>query len=93
MAECSIKTETCNFRCTGYDGSKVWDKLHSLPKEIDCQECATHAGELFTGIHDIVSVGLGKKPFDNDNLQKFSREVKCVWNTCVKEGRCHGHTL
>ncbi len=85
---CDIKNEACNFRCSGYDGSKVWDKLHKLPKEIDCEECASHADLLFKGIHDHVNIGLGKPPNNKENFRKFAKEIQCTYDRCVKEGRC-----
>ena len=85
---CSIKGERCGFRCTGYDGSKIWTQLHNISKQIDCDECASHADMLFKGIHDHVNSGLGKHPFDKQNYKKFYDEVKCGYETCVKEGRC-----
>ena len=86
--ECHSKNETCGYRCTGYDGSKVWQKLHSLPKEIDCEECSSHADSLFKGLHDAVNVGLGKKPFDVENYKKFAKEVECSYSQCKLKGWC-----
>jgi len=85
---CDLKNERCGFKCTGYEGSKVWSKLHALPKEIDCQECSAHSDSLFKGLHDHVNVNLGKVPFNKPNYKKFVQEVQCGYNTCVKEGRC-----
>lgn len=86
---CEIKNERCGFRCTGYEGSKVWEKLHKLPEEIDCEECSAHAKNLFKGIHDHVSVGLGKTPHDVSNYEKFVNEIICVYESCKKMGICH----
>jgi hypothetical protein len=76
------------MRCTGYDGSKVWAKLHDLPKEIDCESCADHADSLFSGLHDAVNLGLGKKPHNPKNFSKFAAEIECAYNRCKAEGFC-----
>ena len=85
---CDLKNETCGFKCTGYEGSKVWKKLHQLPKEIGCSECAAHADELFTGVHDAVNIGLGKKIQNPKNFEKFAKEIACTYNKCKKDGTC-----
>ena len=85
--ECTIADERCGFKCTGFDGTDVWEKLHKLPKEIECETCAVHADELFTGVHDVVNIGLGKKVHNPKNLTKFVNEVNCAYNTCKKEGK------
>lgn len=86
--ECNLKNETCGFRCTGYDGAAIWNEIHAIPKKIDCEECSHHADLLLKGVHDHVNAGLGKHPFDSKNYKKFYQEVKCTYETCVKEGRC-----
>ena len=88
MSQCDIKNERCGFECTGSDESATWEKLHNLPKGMNCEKCAHHAEELFTGIHDHVNAGLGKMPKNKTNYKKFHDEVRCVYETCVKEGRC-----
>ena len=85
---CDLKNEVCGAKCTGYDGAKVWEKIHNIPKEIDCETCAAHADELFTGVHDVVNIGLGKKAHNPMNLKKFMTEVNCVYNKCVETGQC-----
>ena len=90
MSSCNLKNERCGFKCTGFDGSAIWHEIHNIPKKIDCEECSSHAGMLFKGLHDHVNAGLGKHPFDGKNYKKFYEEVKCTFETCVKEGRCHG---
>ena len=86
--DCNMKNESCGFRCTGYDGSKVWKKLHDLPKEIDCEECSGHADSLFKGLHDAVNLGLGKKPHDSKNFSKFAKEIACAYDRCKSDGLC-----
>lgn len=88
-----MKDETCGFRCTGYQGQKVWAKLHNLPKDIDCQECSNHADLLFKGLHDHVNIGLGKQAYNPKNFTKFAKEVQCSYNSCVKSGQCKEHEL
>lgn len=88
MVECTIKGESCGYRCTGYNGSKIWKKIHDLPKEIECEECSSHADSNFKGLHDAVNLGLGKKPYDADNFSKFAKEVQCSYNRCKEMGLC-----
>ena len=88
ITECHKDNESCGFRCTGYDGSKVWDKLHKLPKEIECEECSSHADSLFKGLHDAVYIGLGKKPHDSKNFSKVAKEIECAYKRCKSNGEC-----
>ena len=89
MVSCDLKNERCGFKCTGYEGSKIWEKLHKIPKEIDCETCSAHTNLLIKGLHDHVNAGLGKNIHDNKNYADFVKEVNCVHDTCVKEGRCN----
>ena len=41
-----------------------------------------------SGFHDFVNIGLGEKPFDEKNFKKFVKEVNCVYDTCLAQGRC-----
>ena len=47
MSECTIAQEQCGGKCTGYDGAKIWKKLHDLPKQIECETCAEEGKNLF----------------------------------------------
>lgn len=79
MTECKIEGERCGFQCTGADFSHVWKKLHNdLLKEIDCEACHDHAKELFSFIHDVVNLGLGKPAYDAKNFNKIFKQIKCV---------------
>ena len=86
--DCDIKGEQCSFRCTGYVGGKVWRDMESAIDRIDCEECRDHGGQLLSGIHDVVNVGLGKPAFNKSNFRKFVSEVNCVYDKCLKDGRC-----
>ena len=88
MPECHMKNESCGFRCTGYNGSAVWEELHRLPKKIDCAECSDHADFEFRGLHDHVNLGLGKQAYDKQTYNEWVNEVQCTFNRCKKEGRC-----
>ena len=88
MVECHISKETCGFRCTGYDGGKVWSKLHAAVEEIECEECQHHGRGLISGVHDLVNVGLGKTAYDKKNFAKFADEVACAYSKCKMDGRC-----
>ena len=77
--QCNIKDEKCGFQCTGADFSKVWQELHTtLLNKIDCESCHEHAKELFSFIHDVVNLGLGKPAFDVKNFNKIYKQIQCV---------------
>jgi len=88
MTECEIKGEKCGYKCTGFEGAKIWEKRMKVTKEIECQECRDHAVKDESAFHDMVSAGLGKKPHNTANLKRFANQVKCVFDECVKSGRC-----
>jgi len=85
---CDLKNEVCEFKCTGYEGSKVWEKLHKIPNEIECEECKSHAKRGLMGYHDLVNAGLGKTLFDKKNFNRFANEVECVRKKCKLNGTC-----
>ena len=86
--ECSIKTERCQGKCTGYDGSKIWDERKKVNKKIDCETCRDKAEHLETFSHDVVNATLGKPIFDKKNWDDYVSIVKCANDSCKKEGRC-----
>ena len=88
MTSCDLKNEACGGICTGYDGSKVWEKRRKLIDEIDCESCNEEAHKLETFTHDIVNARLGKKVYDKENFHKFVDVVNCVSLTCRKNGNC-----
>lgn len=88
MIECHLKNESCGFQCTGYDGTEVWKKLHSIHKEVECESCSEHTKSLMSGVHDAVNIGLGKDPFDAVNFSRFAEEIACAYNRCKKDGKC-----
>ena len=83
-----MKDETCGFKCTGYDGSDIWNKRMEITKQISCETCKDHAIHDESGLHDHVSAGLGKPVYDKENYNRFVDEVICVRNACKKDGRC-----
>ncbi len=85
MTECTIAQEQCGGKCTDYDGSKIWKKLHALPKEIECETCAEEGKNLFEFAHDIKNAQLGKPIFNKKNFKKLANQVKCI---CDKTGAC-----
>jgi len=88
LAECQASKEQCGFRCTGYSGEEIWKKIHAIPKEIECEECADHTEKILNGVHDLVNAGLGKQTFDKKNFNQFADEVQCVRDICRADGRC-----
>lgn len=88
MPECHLKNESCGFRCTGYDGSHVWRKIHQAAESIECEECRIHGTDLMKFAHDIVNAGLGKPVYDKDNFHKMLHEANCAANSCKLNGKC-----
>ena len=86
--ECEIKGEKCGFKCTGWDGSDTWAKLHKEVKNIGCETCQDHAIKDMSGLHYYVSLGLGKMAHDPENFKEFAENVACVLKTCQDEKRC-----
>ena len=88
ITECHKDNESCGYSCTGFNGSKIWNEIHKIPKKIECQECSEHARMNFSGLHDAVNIGLGKKPFDSKNFVKFAKEIECAYKRCKSNGDC-----
>jgi hypothetical protein len=84
MPECNPNLTNENFICTGADFSEVWNHIH---KEIvpqmkrDCYNCGSHAELLFKGVHDHVSIGIGKTPVYPKLYEAFVKEVNSVHNS------------
>ena len=85
---CTIQKETCGFKCTGYEGAKIWDKRMKVTKEIECETCRNHAMIDESAYHDHVNTGIGQKPHNLENYKRYVKEVKCVFDECIKSGRC-----
>lgn len=88
MPECSIEGESCGFKCSGWDGSEYWAKLHKVVQDIPCELCREDAIPNMSGFHDFVNVGLGKEPYDPKNFKDFAHRVKCAYDRCKAEGHC-----
>lgn len=86
--QCDMKNEVCGFKCTGYDGSEIWDKIHKAADSIECETCRDHGQKLMKFAHDTVNLGLGKHAFDKDNFNAMYKEIECVRDKCKKDGRC-----
>jgi len=66
------------FVCTGADFSDVWDKIHGpiiTDMKNRCFNCGNHADPLFKGLHDHVSVGIGKEPHYPKLYDGFVKEI------------------
>ena len=85
MTECSVKSEQCGGKCTGYDGSKIWEKRMKITKEIECETCKDEGIKLEKFSHDIVNAQLGKPIFDKKNFKTLANQVQCI---CKNTGVC-----
>lgn len=66
---------------TGYNGSKKWEQLHQTVDSIECEFCRQKGIKLIRGIHDAVSIHIGKTPQYPKDL-KFTEKyiVRAVQN-------------
>lgn len=87
--KCTVKTETCGFQCTGYEGKEIWEERERVTKKISCETCRDHALKDESGYRDHVTVGLGGIPFNHANYMRYTDEVACVKAAyCERSGRC-----
>ncbi len=70
-----------NDHKTGYDGSQHWKILHNEVDKIGCEFCRQKGIKLMRGLHDAVSIHIGKKPQYPQDL-KFTEKyiVRAVQN-------------
>ena len=66
---------------TGYNGAEKWKKLHATVDSIECEFCRQKGIKLMRGLHDAVSIHIGKKPLYPSDL-KFTEKflVRAVQN-------------
>jgi len=70
----------CGFKNTGADYNQVWEKFHQIiDKDVDCEECNDHGHLQINGLRDHIKVGIGGKPYNPANYERFVKEVNCVW--------------
>ena len=86
--DCSIDGESCGFSCTGFEGSDIWEARRKVTEAIGCESCRDHALADESAYHDVVNVGLGKRPYDLKNLLRYRDQIDCVVDRCVADGRC-----
>jgi|TARA_R110000824_G_scaffold399193_2_gene604256 hypothetical protein len=66
---------------TGYDGSDKWKKIHATVNSIECEFCRQKGIKLMRGIHDAVSIHIGKKPvYPNDLKFTHNYVTRAVQN-------------
>lgn len=85
---CTIKDERCGGLCTGYNGSHVWKAIDKDIDKIECETCRPEGHDLIDFAHDVKNIQLGKSVFRKKNFHKYVDIVKCVSESCKKEGRC-----
>ena len=77
--ECNLKNEICGWKCTGFKGSKVWEKFREIAKkDIDCEHCQKEGLKLLSFLQDLTHGGLGTKLYDKKNFLEIADRVKCV---------------
>lgn len=62
-------------KSTGYDGSKVWRKIHGAVQEIECDHCRNNGSKLMTFSHDVVNFKLGKSLFNPKNFTEMLEKL------------------
>lgn len=75
----------CGFKNSGANFKHVWDKIVTIVKtDVWCEVCRIHGIENINGLRDHIAVGIGKKPFNEKNYERFVSEVNCVYNKWLK---------
>ena len=70
----------CGFKNSGANFKHVWDMISNLiKKEVWCEVCREHGLENMSGLRDHIAIGIGKKPFNAKNYERFVREINCVY--------------
>lgn len=81
MSDCVPELTNKHFICTGADFSDVWNNIHNkiVPEMKErCFNCGNHADPLFKGLHDHVSIGIGKEPKYPKLYDAFVKEINDV---------------
>jgi len=86
--QCSIETEKCQGKCTGYDGSAIWKDIDKDVDRVECEICREEGHDLIDFAHDVKNIQLGKNVFRKDNFHKYVDIVNCVSNSCKTDGTC-----
>ncbi len=83
---CTIHKER-GGNCTAFDGilpngKNGWEELRKVIKKIPCDSCREDGLENLSGLQDIVNISIGERdePFDYENLKKFVKKLKTVWD-------------
>ena len=88
MLVCKPGKEVKGFLCTGSDESKTWNKLHNIHKDMDCNHCANETFRFMNGLHDMVKMGLGKKPQTVKEFHYLRNKMEAVHAVCSINGSC-----
>ena len=75
----------CGFKNSGANFKHVWDKLTAIvKKDVWCEVCRIHGLDNLSGLRDHIAAGIGKKPFNEKNYERFVKEVNCVYQNYLK---------
>lgn len=70
----------CGFKNSGANFSHVWKMfVDTAKKEIWCEVCRLHGIDNINGLRDHIKIGIGGKPFNPKNYERFVNEVNCVY--------------
>tara|TARA_R110002020_G_scaffold348155_1_gene561829 strand:+ start:325 stop:603 length:279 start_codon:yes stop_codon:yes gene_type:complete len=73
--KCSTQKFKKKDHNTGYDGSKVWQKLHNACNDIGCDHCKNECKLYLEGVHDIVNAKLEKPIKHPKSLEHLTKDA------------------
>jgi hypothetical protein len=73
---------------TGYNGRKVWAKLHNTCNEITCEHCRNECHLGIEGLHDIVNAKLGKPIHKPKSLTHLTNNAIKAQNSAGNKIKC-----
>ena len=73
---------------TGYQGQKVWQKLHNTCNDIGCDHCENECKLYLEGVHDIVNAKLNKKIQHPNSLKHLTDDAITATNSTNRKLEC-----
>jgi len=74
---------------TGYNGKRVWLKIHEAVEGIECDHCRTEGRKIINFAHDMVNAKLRKPLHDAKNFEKIRKNL-CKIRICRGYKLCRG---
>lgn len=71
-----MSSPECTCDVSEIVGPYAWRILHHAVEAFPCHECAQHGKRLMRGLHDLVNIHLGQKPFAPDDFRHLVEMVR-----------------